>query len=106
MSELAKESNPNFDEDFLKAVEEWKAKYKIRDDDSVLLLLELFRLHQRHWDELRRREFPPLKEFNADVALLAKTVKELPHEHISVTAAIMSVIAALLGGYLIGRAWG
>lgn len=105
MSEPNQQLNLNFDEDYLKAVDEWKAKYKIREDDSVLLLLDLFRLHQRHWDELRRREFPPLNEFHADVALLAKTVKELPHEHISVTAALMAVIAALLGGYLIGRAF-
>jgi hypothetical protein len=56
-------------------------------------------------DELRRREFPPLTGLHADVALLAETVKQLPNERISVAAAIMAVIAALLGGFLIGKAF-
>ncbi len=105
MSDTPKETKPDFDEEFLQALAQWREQHKIRDDDSVLFLVELFRIHQKHWDELRRREFPPLQEFHADVASLAKTVKKLPNEYVSVTAAVLAVIAGLLGGYLIGKAW-
>jgi hypothetical protein len=105
MSAPPKDLKPDFDEEFLQTLNEWREKHKIKEDDAVWLLMEMFRIHQRHWDELRHREFPPLQEFHADVALLAETVKQLPSERISVTAAIMAVIAALLGGFLIGRAF-
>jgi len=103
MSDTPQEPKPDFDEEFLQALARWREQYKIRDDDSVLLLVELFRIHQKHWDELRCREFPPLQEFHADVALLAETVKKLPNENVS--AAVLAVIVGLLGGYLIGKAW-
>ena len=48
----------DFDEDFEQAVARWRQRHKLREDDAVLLLVELFRIHQRHWDELRRREIP------------------------------------------------
>jgi hypothetical protein len=105
MSDTPQEPKPDFDEEFLQALARWRDQHKIRDDDSVLFLVELFRVHQKHWDELRRREFPPLREFHADVALLAETVKKLPNENVSVTAAVLAVIVGLLGGYLIGKAW-
>ena len=49
---------PDFDEEFTKAVAEWRDKHRLREDDAVTLLVELFRIHQQHWDELRRREIP------------------------------------------------
>ena len=105
MSDTPQESKPDFDEEFLQALAQWREQHKIRDDDSVLFLVELFRIHQKHWDALRRREFPPLQEFHADVALLADTVRKLPKESVSITAAVLAVIVGLLGGYLIGKAW-
>ena len=51
---------PDFDEEFTKAVAEWRDKHRLREDDAVILLVELFRIHQQHWDELRRREIPVL----------------------------------------------
>ena len=105
MSDTPKEPQPDFDEEFLQALAQWRERYKIKDDDSVLFLVELFRIHQKHWDELRRREFPPWQECHADVALLAETVKKLPKENVSLTAAVLAVMVGLLGGYLIGKAW-
>src|SRR5271163_215397 len=61
---------PDFDEDFTKAVAEWRDKHRLREDDAVMLLVELFRIHQRHWDELRRREIPSFEQFRADIAKL------------------------------------
>jgi len=104
MSDTPQESKPDFDEEFLQALAQWRERHKIKDDDSVLFLVELFRIHQKHWDALRRREFPPLQEFHADVALLAETAKNLPKENVSITAAVLAVIVGLLSGYLIGKA--
>ena len=114
---------PDFDEDFTKAVAEWRRKHCLKEDEAVLLLVELFRIHQRHWDELRRREIPAFGEFRADIGKLAEAartfqvqssalleaIRDQPMRNRSVritrAAAIFAALACLLGGYLIGRAW-
>jgi hypothetical protein len=114
---------PDFDEEFTKAVAEWRDKHRLREDDAVMLLVELFRIHQQHWDELRRREIPSFEQFRADIAKLVGAAQsfqqqtaallELPRsqpptrraERITRAAAIFATLAALLAGYLIGRAW-
>jgi len=114
---------PDFDEEFDKAVAEWRDKHRLREDDAVMLLVELFRIHQRHWDELRRREIPSFGEFRADITKLAdaartfqgqtaallEVLRNQPPAHraarITRAAAIFAAIASLLAGYLIGRAW-
>lgn len=114
---------PNFDEQFDEAVAEWRERHRLREDDAVVLLVELFRIHQRHWDALRRREFPSLEEFHADISRLseasrgfqqqgAKLVEELQKKPatqsqsgVSHTAALLAAMAAGLVGYFIGRAW-
>ena len=113
----------DFDEEFAKAVAEWRDKHRLREDDAVTLLVELFRIHQKHWDELRRREIPAFSEFRADIGKLAdaartfqvqssallEAIRDQPMGSRSVwitrTAAIFAALACLLGGYLIGRAW-
>jgi hypothetical protein len=114
---------PDFDEDFTKAVAEWRDKHRLREDDAVMLLVELFRIHQRHWDELRRREIPSFEQFRGDItklvgaaqifqqqsAALLEVLRNQPPAHraakITRAAAIFATLAALLAGYLIGRAW-
>ena len=114
---------PDFDEEFAKAVAEWRDKHRLREDDAVMLLVELFRIHQRHWDELRRREIPSFQQFRADIAkligaaqtfqqqtaALLELLRSQPPAHRAVritrTAAVFAALAALLAGYLIGRAW-
>ena len=61
---------PDFDEEFTKAVAEWRDKHRLREDDAVILLVELFRIHQQHWDALRRREIPSFEQFRADITKL------------------------------------
>jgi hypothetical protein len=120
---MSNTEHPDFDEDFERAVARWRERHKLREDDAVLLLVELFRIHQRHWDELRRREFPSFDQFRADIAKLAETTKtfqgrsaalldvlrKLPSTHLAArvtrTAAFFAALASLLAGYLIGRAW-
>lgn len=114
---------PDFDEDFEQAVARWRERHKLREDDAVLLLVELFRIHQRHWDELRRREIPSFEQFRTDIAKFAEAtrtfqgqsaallevLRKLPSMHLAArvtrTAAFLAALASLLAGYLIGRAW-
>jgi hypothetical protein len=114
---------PDFDEEFDQTVAQWREQHKLHEDDAVMLLVELFRIHQHHWDQLRRREMPSFEQFRTDIGLLTtaaktfqqqvstliETLKKLPaaapSENVTLVAAIFAVIAALLGGYLIGRAW-
>lgn len=114
---------PDFDEEFEQTVAQWRQQHKLREDDAVLLLVDLFRVHQHHWDQLRRREMPSFEQYRNDIGSLAQAAKTFqqqsttliealkkqtpvaPSEHVTFTAAVFAVIAALLGGYLIGRAW-
>ena len=113
----------DFDDDFERAVADWRERHRLREDDAVLLLVELFRIYQRHWDDLRRRELPSFELVRADIAKLAETtrtfeaqsatlldaLKKLPSTHLAAritrTAAFFAALASLLAGYLIGRAW-
>src|SRR5262245_35011644 len=112
---------PSFDEQFEDAVAEWRHRHDLREDDAVFLLVELFRIHQQHWDELRRRELPSFDEIQNDVARLAEAARtfqqqtatlleRLPravpaHRPLTVTwsSALFAALAAGLGGYLLGR---
>ena len=114
--------HPDFDEEFSEAIAEWRAKHRLQEDDAVMLLVELFRIHQRHWDELRRREIPSFEQFRADIAKLAEAARifqgqstalleilrsEPPTRRanrITRAAAFFATIAGFLAGYLIGKA--
>jgi hypothetical protein len=100
---------PDFDEDFLQALAKWKEQHKIKDDDTILLLMDLFRIHQSHWDEIRHRQMPSLAEFNEDIAALAEAAKILKERaekdvrSVELPTAIISAFAATLAGFLIGK---
>ncbi len=114
---------PDFDEEFSEAITEWRAKHRLQEDDAVVLLVELFRIHQRHWDEVRRREFPSFEQFRADITKLAEAARTFQGQSAALleilraqkpanraakvtrAAAVFATIAGLLAGYLIGRAW-
>ena len=120
MSATPKETKPDFDEEFLQTLGQWKEKNKIRDDDAVFLLVELFRIHQKHWDALRQRQMPSLDQFRSDITAVtesAKSFREKLEELIEALAAQPAVApvktlplseakyaaaSALLGGLLIG----
>jgi len=116
----ANKAPPDFDEDFLQAVRKWREQHKIQEGDAVMLLLELFRIHQNHWDELRRRQMPSLDQFRKDIASTVEAAKSLKDQTakvtkalnahpaavktIPLTAAIFAALAAWLAGILIGKA--
>ena len=112
----------NFDEQFEDAISEWKHRHQLREDDAVLLLVELFRIHQQHWDELRRRELPSFDEIHNDITKLAETARifqqqsanlleKLPRTvssrplSVTWTAAFFAAVAAGCCGYILGRAF-
>jgi hypothetical protein len=114
---------PNFDEEFDEAVAAWRDKHRLQEDDAVMLLVELFRIHQQHWDEIRRREIPSFEQFRSDIAKLVEAARTFQGQttallevlqgqppayrtaRITRAAAFFATIAGLLAGYLIGRAW-
>jgi hypothetical protein len=85
---------PDFDEDFLQSVKKWREQHKLQEDDAVLLLVELFRLHQDHWDELRRRQMPSLDQFRQDIASTVEAAKSLKEQTVKVTKALNAHPAA------------
>ena len=111
---------PDYDEDFLLAVKKWREKYEIQESDAVMLLLELFRLHQDHWDELRRRQMPSLDQFRQDIASTVEAAKSLKEQTarvlkalnvhpaatktIPLATAIFAALAALLAGIFVAKA--
>jgi len=120
MSATPKETKPDFDEEFLQTLSQWKEKNKIRDDDAVYLLVELFRIHQKHWDALRQRQMPSLDQFRNDITAVTESSKSfrekleeliealaahpaaVPIKTLHLREAIYAAAAALLGGLLIG----
>ncbi len=118
---MARNEHPDFDEEFEETVAEWRERHRLQEDDAVMLLVDLFRMHQRHWDEIRRHEMPSFEQFRSDMGKLAETartyqgqtaavlevLRKHPSGRIGITqcAAILACIASLLAGYLIGRVW-
>ena len=116
----ANKTAPDFDEDFLLAVKKWREQHKIQESDAVFLLLELFRIHQDHWDELRRRQMPSLDQFRQDIASTVDAAKSLKEQTTKVTralnvhpaaektvpltTAIFAAFSALLAGFLVAKA--
>ncbi|MGH7990030.1 MAG: hypothetical protein ACREDS_07580 [Limisphaerales bacterium] len=109
MSASDQATPPDFDEDFLQAIAKWKEQHKIKDDDAVWLLLDLFRIHQNHWDEIRHRQMPSLAEFQADIAALrdaATILKQRAEREIRVVelpVAIIAAFTAAVAGFLVGK---
>lgn len=115
------EPNDNFTEDFAKAIEAWRRKYQLRDDDPVVLCLELFRIHQNNWDSIRRKEFPSFSEFrDALLQLQQQAVAIQRHESglleelqkypkpsrfmaPTVTGLLLTAAFAVVTGVLIGK---
>ena len=115
----ANQPPPDFDDDFLLAVKKWREQHGVQESDAVMLLLELFRIHQDHWDELRRRQMPSLDQFRHDIASTVEAAKSLKEQTAKVTralnahpaavkiiplaSAIFAALAALIAGILIGK---
>lgn len=114
---------PDFDEEFTQAVAKWREDHRIREDDATMLFIELFRIHQNHWDALRSREMPSFNQFRSDIALLTQATKTFQQDtatliellknqpltrnavKVTRTAAFFAALSCLLAGYLIRMFW-
>lgn len=114
---------PSCDEVMAAAVAEWRTSHRLREDDAVLLLIGLFRIHQQHWDELRQRDMPSFGPLQADIRKLLETNRTCQHQiaalaeqlrtlppvskttTVTRTAAWLAALAGSLAGYLLGKAW-
>ncbi len=56
------EPKNDFSSDFAHLVEDWRRKHHLREDEPLLVCLDLFRLHQEHWDSIRRKELPSFSD--------------------------------------------
>jgi hypothetical protein len=65
----------DFSDDFNRAIDAWKQKHGLREDDAILLCLELFRIHQEHWDKIRHQEMPAFHEFRDSILKLGEAAK-------------------------------
>lgn len=108
-------------EDFGRLISDWRKKYQLREDDPILLCLELFQLHQTHWDAIRRQELPSfsdfgdsLKKLTQDTLLFQRLAGALTDEFRrhksradlvapSVTGLVLTAILAVTAGILIGK---
>lgn len=64
-------------DDFVVAIEKWRRQRGLREDEPLLLCLELFRIHQDHWDAIRRQEMPSFTEFRDSLAQLDRQTHTL-----------------------------
>ena len=53
----------DYDGEFQRVIEQWRSRHRVKEDDTVMLMLELFRVHQDHWDGIRQRDTVGLLEF-------------------------------------------
>src|SRR5580693_4253266 len=108
-------------EDFARAITDWRKKHQLREDEPLLLCLELFQIHQTHWDAIRRQELPSfsdfsdsLKKLHQDAVTFQRHADALTEElrryksssrivAPSVTGLILTAIFAALAGLLIGK---
>ena len=65
------------DQELAKAIALWREQHKLREDDAVLLLVQLLKIHQQHWMELWKQQMPPLENLHHDVLALLQLNKSL-----------------------------
>jgi hypothetical protein len=63
--------------DFALLIEEWRRTHHLREDEPLLLCLELFRIHQEHWDDVRRKELPSFSDFRDSLVQLQQQANAL-----------------------------
>ena len=112
-------NKPDFQQEFEEAIESWRQRHRIHDDDVILLCLDLFRIHQEHWDAIRRRDFPPFQEFRDTVLKLTETAARIqrqstpllaelrhnrrPPESPTVTTITLIMVLTFVTGLLAGK---
>ena len=78
MSATRQTTPPDFDEDILQAIDEWRKKIKLGMMIRFYLLVEMFRIHQKHWDACVSARCLRWTEFRSDVAVLSGSDQNIP----------------------------
>jgi hypothetical protein len=115
------EPNEKLSADFVKFIEDWRKKHQLREDDPLLLCLELFRIHQDHWDDLRRQDLPSFSEFRdsllkfqqeaaavkRDATALMEELRKQPKASRFITPTLggllLTALFSVVSGILIGK---
>jgi hypothetical protein len=93
--------------DFTKLIEDWRKKHQLRADEPLLLCLELFRIHQEHWDDLRRKDLPAFSEFSDSLLKFQQEAAAVQRDAIALTEELRKqpksgrFITPTLGGLLL-----
>lgn len=105
------------------AIEAWRQQHRLREDDAVLLLVQLLKIHQDHWEALRRKDFPSFEPLRVDIGTLLDVNRALQKQAQSLaiklgkasrgkdvptvtrTAAWLAALAGVLGGFLMGKVY-
>ena len=120
----APETTPSIcDDDLKSAIEAWRQKHRLREDDAVLLLVQLLKIHQEHWEALRKKDFPSFEPLRVDIGTLLDVNRALQKQAQSLaiklgkasrgkdvptvtrTAAWLAALAGVLGGFLMGKVY-
>jgi hypothetical protein len=111
---------PDFSSEFQQVIAEWQKRHGLRENDAILLCVELFQIHQKHWDELRRQDLPSFSEFRDSLQKLQGIASSLQRDANSMVAELrlhkrnqteappfVMILAVGLGcialGFLLGR---
>jgi hypothetical protein len=71
------------DDPLAQAISDWQRKHRIGDDDPMIAVLELVRIHLRHTRDLRddRNWVPPIfEDFRGTIELLDRRSKAFIHQ--------------------------
>ena len=79
---------PDYDAEFQHAIEQWRGRYRIKEDDTVMLMLELFRIHQDHWDGIRQRDTVGFLEFRQMIEKQNESMKTF-QRHVDTVADLL-----------------
>lgn len=60
--------------EFQNATLRWREKHQLQESDPVFHLLELFQIHQRHWDSIRRNGQPSAMDYEEALERLAENI--------------------------------
>ena len=75
----------NYSKDFESALAEWRTRHHLREGDPLLLCLELFRIHQTHWDAIRREDLPSFSEVRDSLLQLHQNAIVLQRQSAALT---------------------
>ena len=85
ISQGIKKAPGDYETEFEEAIEQWRGRYNVQEDDAIMLLLQLFRIHQDHWDGIRQRDTMGTLKFREMVSDQAENMRRFQESVKTVT---------------------